>query len=105
MDDALYLLSTTYEPNEVGVEIPTNKQQRVILQRNSATRSEYAAAGRNGLNPEYFFTIAKPEYHGESICEHNGLTYTIYRTYEVDEDYIELYVARKGGTNGEVSDD
>lgn len=105
MDDELYLLSTTYEPNAAGVDIPTNKRKKVIILRNSTTRSEIAAAGRDGLNPEYFFTIAKPEYDGERICEHNGLTYAIYRTYEVDEDYIELYVARKGGTNGEVSDD
>ena len=105
MDDVLYLYSTTYEPNAAGVDIPKNTRKQAIIQRNSTTRSEFAAVGRNGLNPEYFFTINKIEYSGERICEHDGLTYSIYRTYEVDEDYIELYVERKGGTNGEVSDD
>ena len=38
---------------------------------------------------------------GETVCEYNGESFSIYRTYETDSDYIELYVERKGGTNGE----
>ena len=40
---------------------------------------------------------------GETIVEYDGQTYSVYRSYETDDDYIELYVERKGGTNGKES--
>lgn len=105
MDDTLILYQTTYEMNEYGQDIPTNKEKKILCDRKSISRNEFFNAGRNGLNPQYMFKIFKGEYNGESICKYNGLTYSIYRTYETDDDYIELYVERKGGTNGEESDD
>ena len=104
MDDVLTLLKTTYTENNAGIPIPTNTRKDVLCQKHSVSRSEFFNAGRNGFNPAYVFTIFKGEYEGESICEYNGLTYAIYRTYETDDDYMELYVERKGGTNGEKSD-
>lgn len=101
MDDTLKLLSTTYTNNKYGVPVPTQTAKEVFCKRESVSRSEFFNAGRNGLNPEYVFTVFKGEYGGETVCEYNGLTYAIYRTYETDSDYIELYVQRKGGTNGE----
>lgn len=56
-------------------------------------------AGRNGLNPEWRFNVFAGDYQGETVVEYHGATYSIYRTYEND-DYIELYVERKGGTDG-----
>lgn len=103
MDDTLFLLSTTYEPNKYGVPVPTNTEKEVFCDRRSISRSEFFNAGRNGLNPQYVFTVFKGEYSGETKCKYNGLTYSIYRVYETDDDYIELYVERKGGTNGEES--
>lgn len=105
MDDTLKLLSTTYENNKYGVPVETITAKEVFCKKSSVTRSEFFNAGRNGLNPAFVFTVFKGEYAGESICEYNGETYAIYRTYETDSDYIELYVERKGGTNGEESDD
>ena len=103
MDDVLKLLSTTYEKDKYGQDIPTRIEKEVFCQRQSISRNEFFNAGRNGLNPQYVFTIFKGEYEGETVCEYNGLTYAIYRTYATDDDYIELYVERKGGTNGEKS--
>lgn len=105
MDDTLILYQTTYEKNEYGQDIPTNKEKEIFCDRKSISRNEFFNGGRNGLNPQYMFKVFKGEYNGESICKYNGLTYSIYRTYETDDDYIELYVERKGGTNGEESDD
>lgn len=105
MNDTLFLLETTYTNNSAGVPIPSNVKHEVFCERKSVTRSEFFNAGRNGLNPEYVFTVFKGDYMGERTCEYDGLTYAIYRTYETDDDYIELYVMRKGGTNGQESDD
>lgn len=103
MDDTIFLLSTTYEKNKYGQDIPQNTRRQVLCDRQSVSRNEFFNAGRNGLNPQYVFTVFKGEYEGETICEYNGKTYSIYRTYETDDDYIELYVERKGGSNGEES--
>ena len=104
MDDVLILLQTTYTENDAGIQVPTNTKKEVFCQRRSVSRSEFFNAGRNGLNPTFVFVVFKGDYEGESICEYNGLTYAIYRTYETNDDYMELYVQRKGGTNGEESD-
>jgi SPP1 family predicted phage head-tail adaptor len=105
MNDTLFLLTTTYTTNKYGVPVETNVKNEVFCERQSVSRSEFFNAGRNGLNPEFVFTIFKGDYQGELVCEYDGLTYAIYRTYETDDDYIELYVQRKGGTNGKESDD
>ena len=104
MNDTLFLLTKTHTNNKYGVPVATNEKHEVFCERHSVSRSEFFNAGRNGLNPEYVFTIFKGDYQGELVCEYDGLTYAIYRTYETDDDYIELYVQRKGGTNGEESD-
>lgn len=103
MNDVLKLFKTTYTPNKYGVPVPTNEEREVFCDRHSVTRSEFFNAGRNGLTPEYVFSVFKGDYEGETVLKYNGLTYSIYRTYETDDDYIELYVSRKGGTNGEES--
>ena len=40
------------------------------------------------------------DYEDESIIEYNGKRYAVYRTFFSKTDTIELYVERKGGTNG-----
>lgn len=103
MDDTLFLIATTYEKNKYGQDVPVNTKKEVFCKVGSISRNEFFNAGRNGLNPQYVFTVFKGEYEGEWLCEYHGLTYSIYRTYETDDDYIELYVERKGGSNGEES--
>ena len=73
--------------------------RQVFCQVDSVSREEFFEAGRNGLNPEYRFTMFAPDYQGEEVVEYNGLRYGIYRTYQPRTDIIELYVQRKGGTN------
>lgn len=102
MTDVLYLFTTTYTRNAYGVDVPTNVRNEVFCEVHSITRAEFFEAGRNGLNPSFRFTVFAGDYNGETVCEYDGNTYSIYRTYIVG-DYIELYVERKGGTNGEQS--
>ena len=101
MDDILVLLAATKEKNEYGVIEETYKERTVYCQVDSITRAEFFGAGRNGLNPEYRFTIFSGDYCGEAACRFHGNTYAIYRTYLIPgSDTIELYVERRGGTNG-----
>jgi hypothetical protein len=70
----------------------------VYCQVDSVTQREYFEGGRNGLNPEFKFTMFFADYHDEPIVEYDGKQYSVYRTYRTRTDKIELYVERRGGT-------
>lgn len=94
------LISETKTKNEYGVYRTETTSRDVFCQVNSVSRSEFFEAGRNGLNPEYEFTMFVGDYNGEKVVKYNGETYAVYRTYYGRTDTLELYVERKGGTNG-----
>lgn len=86
--------------DKYGVWQIVQEEHEVFAQVNSVTRAEFFEAGRNGLNPEYMFTVFFGDYNGERTVKYNGNTYGIYRTYQGRDDTVELYAERKGGTNG-----
>jgi len=97
----LTLIKETQTQDENGVWRTSIDSRDVFCQVDSVSRAEFYEAGRNGLNPEFMLTMFAGDYAGERICELNGQTYSIYRTYLARNDTIELYVIRKGGTNGQ----
>ena len=99
-DVVIDLIKETSQVDQYGVQRMTETARTVFARRDSVTRNEFFGGGRNGLNPEAMFLVFAGDYEGERKCAYNGLTYAIYRSYETDDDYIELYVQREGGTNG-----
>ena len=98
--EVLTLIGTTRTQDEYGIWHETPTARNVFCQVNSITRSEFFDAGRNGLNPEFMFSMFAGDYEGERVCEYRGQKYSIYRTYLGRNDVIELYAERKVGTNG-----
>lgn len=96
----LTLIAVTTAQDDYGVWRETETSRDVYAQVDSVSRSEFFEAGRNGLNPQFVFTMFYGDYNGEQICEYNDKRYAIYRTYLTKTDTIELYAERKGGTNG-----
>lgn len=94
------LISTTRARNDYGVWTETDSSKQVFAQVSSVSRAEFFDAGRNGLNPEYQFTMFSGDYSGEETLEYEGKLYGIYRTYLRKTDVIELYAERKGKTHG-----
>ena len=105
-----------YLPTDTGENIITEEGKKILIldgttvrvktvfcNVNSVSRNEFFEAGRNGLNPEFVFTMFFGDYEGEHTLIYNGLAYAVYRTYHGRNDTIELYVERKGGTNGKQS--
>ena len=97
--DVIKLIGISYTQDDYGVPRPTPTAREVYCQVESVSASEFFEAGRNGLNPEFRFTMFFGDYDGESVIEYNGNTYSVYRTYQRKTDTLELYVERKGGTN------
>lgn len=86
--------------DQYGVVKATNTSRDVFAQVDSVTRAEFFEGGRNGLNPEFKFTLFYGDYNRETELIYEGETYAIYRTFKGRTDTIELYAERKGGTNG-----
>lgn len=90
--------------DKYGRRITKRTEKQVFVQVDSISMNEFYEAGRNGLNPQYRFRMFAGDYEGERICEYKGNPYAIYRTFMRDDDTLELYVERQGGTNAEKSD-
>lgn len=99
IDAIVYLINHPQQRDENGVMRKLDPVAReVYAQVESVTRSEFFDGGRNGLKPEYRFTVFRAEWQGERECKYNDIAYSIYRTYHVPgTDYIELYAERKVG--------
>lgn len=123
VDGIITLISKTSQKDDYGRTVPTETTRDVFAQIDSVSRAEFFAAGQNGLNPEYRFTVFSGEYTGEREADYNGVRYSIYRTYQPsayvrhdnskthegsisrntnsgNNDRIELYASRKVGING-----
>ena len=100
--DTIKLIGETKTQDAYGVWKSEKTYKDVFANVSSTTQTEFFEGGRNGLNPEYRMTMFSGDYSGESMLEYRGKTYAIYRTYQSSTDTIELYVERKGGTNGKA---
>ena len=98
--DVITLVSETREQDAHGIWRSATRRKKIFCQVNSVTRAEFFEGGRNGLNPEYVFTVFFGDYSDEEMLIYNGKTYSIYRTYRGRGDELELYAERKGVTNG-----
>lgn len=96
-DVIAYLIGKTITMNSRKQEVETDTRTEIMALYESVSQSEYYKGGEAGLRPEFRLTTAIIDYSGEKEVELDGKRYGIYRTYEVDKDYIELYCERKGG--------
>lgn len=103
--ERITLVSTTQARNAYGVWTDTQTTRDVYCQVDSVTRAEFFEGGRNGLNPQFRFTMFFGDYSGEREVIYKGNHYSVYRTYQGRKDTLELYVERKGGTNVTQSTD
>lgn len=102
MDDVIKLVSQEYKKNQYGVPVPSPVYNEIFCDIQDITKSEFYGTGRSGLNDSFMAKIFTAEYNGESMVEYKDQTYSIYRKYEIPgTDYTELYIERKGGTNGQ----
>ena len=99
MDDVLTLISQTLAQNSTGSFVVTCEERAEIWGTvSSVNRTEWYAAGHDGLNPEIVFTTPLVNYSGQREAEYRYIRYEIFRTYfQPESDMIELYLQRKAG--------
>lgn len=97
MDVIAYLIGYTVTLNDYKQEVKTETRSPIFAIKESISRAEFYNGGKAGLQPEFRLTTAIIDYNGELEVELDGVRYGIYRTYNVSQDYIELYCEKKGG--------
>lgn len=100
--EVITLLAATKTQNAYGVWVESLTNRDVFCQVDSVSRAEFFDGGRNGLNPEFRMTLFAGDYQGERLLIYKNSTYSVYRTYQGRNDTVELYVERKGGSNGKT---
>lgn len=95
--DVAYLVSESYTMNDYGVQEKQTNKRKVFVDVSSINWQEWFEGGRNGLNPQFRFSMFSHDYDNEVIIEYQSKQYTIYRTYRKSIDEIELYVELRKG--------
>lgn len=127
IEGIITLISKSRTIDDVGRQKAEETRRDVFARIESVSRDEFFAAGQNGIQPEYRFSVFSAEWNGERECEYNGTRYSIYRTYQPSDynshinvsthegsitrtvyaasvDRVELYAARRVGVNGKNAD-
>ena len=103
MDEQIQLISQIYETDSLGQRIPKDGTPSPVWAKlKSVSRSEWAAAGQHGLQPQLVAIIYAMEYADQPVVVIGGgktaRRYAVYRTYRPENsEYIELYLERKVG--------
>ena len=108
MDDVIKLISTKYEQDDYGNEVPIRTARQVFVSVSSITRTEFYQAAQNDLHPEYTFTISHyKDYLGEREVAYTDWRgeeriYDVIRTYrQPNTDSIELTVTERTADHGQ----
>lgn len=95
--DEIELLSKTITQDADGIQRTTETARTVFCKVKSATAAEVFDGGRNGLKPDKTFRVFAGDYMGETLLRHNGIAYSVYRTYAPALDVMELHAEQKVG--------
>lgn len=91
------LITETYTTDAIGQISATETTKDIIAEVRSVSRSEFMEGKQDGLSPSYVFRVSVFGYSGQKILSYNSERFAIYRTYETDDNYIELYTELKVG--------
>lgn len=103
--DKLTLIKEVIEKDDIGQPVSTESEFTLIAEVSSVTQSEFMQGQQDGLSPAYVFKISTFGYSGQRIVEYNGERYSVYRTYQPDENYIELYTELEVGSHTEPEEE
>lgn len=93
----VYLVSETESLDDLNQPTTIKTKSKKVVEFRSISGSEYFAGRKNNLSPQFSFILSAFDYQGEKIVEYNGETFAVYRTYEPDDDRIEIYCQVEGG--------
>lgn len=95
--NVIYLIAYNQTQDNLGVWYKVPTKTKVFCDVVSVSQAEWYEGSRNGLNPQFRFTVFRYDYNGEQAIEYNEKEYSIYRTYVGRNETIDLYAEEKKG--------
>lgn len=93
------LISETVAKDAFGQTKPTPAPRSVYGVQESIASSEFFKASQAGLRPTFRITMPAMDYQGEQFIKIGTQEYTVYRTYYIGRDRVELYLGERVGNN------
>ena len=88
--DSIDLINISNSLDDVGDPVETKTYSAVYADKRSIRQSEFYQAIANGLRPEMMFIVRSIDYGEQKKIRYNNKEYTIIRTYDKDNEFIEL---------------
>lgn len=97
--DKITLITEVINTDAIGQITTTETTSDLIAEVRSVSRSEFMEGSQTGLAPSFVFRVSMFGYTSQKILVYQGVRYSIYRTYETDDNYVELYCEREVGVS------
>lgn len=97
LDDICTLIKVTDSRGDYGESIKTRTERTIFCTRKSAGQNEYFKALQEDFRAEGVLVVQASEYQNETEVIFGDSKYQIYRTYELESGYLELYLSEKVG--------
>lgn len=92
MNDILFFPVVTTTKDDLGqIEVSEDFTRQVFCEKKSISQNEFFQAGQNGFKPNCVLIVYTLDYQEGQKVQYNNKIYSIYRTYERDDERIELY--------------
>ena len=98
--EKITLIASEYVQDDIGEWVETPIRRDIFARIDSVSAAEFFNAGLQGMRPDYRFLIWRNEYKGEQIVEYRNDLFDVYRTYNRNDNRIELYVNSRKGVEG-----
>lgn len=93
----IYLIGKSWDRDEYGIERPTETQRKLRCRVNSIYGYESSNAKLNNIKAEMRIDVRTFEYRGEERLIYKNEKYVVYRKFDRDDDYTELYLQKDAG--------
>lgn len=101
----ILLISEVETTDEIGQPTTSESTTELIAEVRSVSQSEFMQGNQDGISPAFVFIISIFGYSGQKILQYNGDRYSIYRTYQADDNIIELYAEQEIGSHTEPDEE
>jgi SPP1 family predicted phage head-tail adaptor len=92
LNDLLFFPIVTVTEDALGQKDSTEEFSRqVFCQKKSIPQNEFFQAGQSGIKASFILIVHQLDYDDEVKLSYNGKVFHIYRTYERNDEKIELY--------------
>lgn len=97
LDDVCNLISISSQQDDIGQPIITETPYMIFCSKLSITRAEFNSAGNMGHKPAMLLIVDAESYQNEKYLDYENKRYSIYKTFQRIDGFLELYCEVKTG--------